>query len=242
MRVRNQEFQLNRGLLEQLASTGSPVDLSVADDLERQGLEIQQTGGIYDSKLFELESGRLGFIASLALTNLNARSIQVVDLQLRSTHIDDWFDWLQPRELRSSRYSKKCYPAYLFPGRHELPLPFAEVLNHILLDGGLLRAKRRHDGWLLGVGGLMPAGLAHGQCLGLTIAIIGSDHSEYTQTLHLFVERNRKPRKLQKRRSDLFERAPVPGNELPNGRPEEDRLTDKNRDSHVSGPGTREDE
>lgn len=200
------EFQFGRDLLEQLASTGSPIDMRVANNLGCRMLEICQTGGYYDSKIFELEDGRLGFMADLAFTNQSNRAMYVVNVELRSTAIDDWFEWLIPREFPfiTKAEEKTSNQAYAFPGRLGLQLPFDDVLNHILLEEGVLSPKRPVEGWLLGVGGLIPSGLLNGRQIDVLITVIASDHSEYTSPLHLFVERNPSPRRVVKRTS-LFE-------------------------------------
>ena len=49
-----------RDSLRELAELGSPVDLSVATEESRPcKLEIQQVGGMHESRLFELEDGRI---------------------------------------------------------------------------------------------------------------------------------------------------------------------------------------
>lgn len=201
---------LKRDLLEQLASTGSPIDLRVAKHSENRTLEIRQAGGFYDSKIFDLEDGRLGFMADLILTNNTGRGMYIADVELRSALIDDYFQWLEPQELRFERKrSKSHYRFYKFPGRYGLDLPFDDVLNHVLLDKGILHAKRPVEGWLLGTGGLMPSELIHGAEIHLPIVITGSDHCEYREDLHLWVERNLKPNRSLNRRSSLFDEIPA---------------------------------
>ncbi len=212
MRRNSSKFRVTRELLEALARTGSPVDMSVADDAEEpRQVEIKQVGAVCDSKLFELESGRLGFMVNLAITNQTSRTIETVQIELRSTLIDASFQWLTPLtfRLRKRNGSDAEYRAYQFPGRCGLQLPYDEVLNHKLVEHGLLRSRRRLEGWLLGIGGLMPAELMHGQSQDLTLVIVGSDHSEHTEKIHVWTERLPTSPKRVKSRSTLFEAAPA---------------------------------
>lgn len=205
MYKKNQEFRLERELLKQLARTGSPVDMSVVEDTTEKGIEILQTGCFYDSKIFELESGQLGFMASVAITNQTARPIYIADVELRSALIDDFFQWLKPQDFRRERPRAKAnFRFYKFPGQSGIDLPFDTVLNHILFNDRVLRMKPL-EGWLLGVGGPMPNGLSWGGEVELPIVITASDHREYRKDLRLWVERNEAPRSIVKRRSTLFD-------------------------------------
>lgn len=202
--------KITRALLEELAHNGSPVDMSVADDVHKLNLvEIEQVGGIYFSRLFELEDGRLGFMAGLAVTNHTASAMQVIDVELRSALIDDWFQWLTPVEVRLQVQGRREreFQIYRFPGACGLEIPYDEAINPALLESGMLQPKRRVEGWLVGVGGLMPAGLMRGQLLDLTLAIIGSDHAEYTKALRLWTERLETRPKFARKGSTLFEGA-----------------------------------
>ena len=89
-----------KALLYELARSGSPVDLSVADtEAENEKVEIDQIGGVIESQLFELEDGRVACIADIAVTNQTARSIDLVDVELRATWEDSLFEWLTPRQV-----------------------------------------------------------------------------------------------------------------------------------------------
>lgn len=204
------KLRLRPELLDDLARTGSPVDKAVGKASDLEGLEIRQAGSFYDSKLFDLEDGRLGFMADLILTNQTRRDIYIADVQLCSTLIGDDFQWLESQELRLERkWAKLNYRFYKFPGRYGLDLPFHDVLNHVLLDKRILHAKRPVEGWLLGTGWLMPSRLIHGAEIHLPIVVTGSDHCEYREDLHLWVERNPKPHRTVNRRSNLFEEIPA---------------------------------
>jgi len=74
------------------------------------------------------------------------------------------------------------------------------------MENGVLRRKRPVEGWLLGMGGLMPAGLLHGQGLDLPLVINFSDHRECTETLPIWTERLEKPPRAIARSSTAYER------------------------------------
>ena len=194
-----------RASLQELSRLGSPVDLSVADaDGEKDKLEITQLGGVHDSQVFELPDGRLACMMALRITNQTSRTIYILDSRIAADFWeDDFFDWLTSSRIpvKNRKKPDTSYLAYRFPGPLGLELPYDQVMNHILLEGQKLTPKRPQAGWLLAVGGPMPPELRHGQWLDATLAIIGSDHSEYTQDIRLWTERLApKPKSAQPRR------------------------------------------
>jgi hypothetical protein len=205
-----------RASLQELARLGSPVDLCagqpsgpvVADtDRENEKLEIAQVGCIYDSSFFELPDGRAGCRIVLLITNQTSRAIHTPEVELRSTFWeDDFFQWLEPLRIpvRNSRKPDTSYQVYRFPGPSGLELEYDQVLNHILLEDQSVAPERPFQGFLLAVGGRMPAGLRHGQFIDATLTIIGSDHTEYPQSICLWTERLETRPKAMERRSNLF--------------------------------------
>ena len=178
--------------LEELARFGSPVDLSVAvTAVENEKVEIEQVGGIYESQLFELADGRVACMAYIAVTNQRARTNDVIDAELRCTLGSQPFSLVtagasqvaQPSESRAAATgligSQVAWTGVSAP----------QVLNHHLLERKKLPGQNRLEGWLLGIGGRMPAGLRHGQWRDMRLTIIGSDHAEYSTTLHLWTDR-----------------------------------------------------
>jgi hypothetical protein len=199
--------------LQELALLGSPVDLAVAVvEVEREKVEIEQVGCIHDSEIFELEDGRVALMADIAVTNQTSRTMYGFDVELRTDWGDSGWDWLMPRLISSQGRAKRdcSYRAYQFPGSCGLQLEYDQVINHFLLERQKLPSKRRLEGWLLGIGGLMPASLRHGQWVDVPLAIVGSDHAEYLTTLRLWTERLDVQPKVAKRRTSLFAR---PGEE-----------------------------
>lgn len=193
--------------LEELAQSGSPVDLSVSEtEVENEKVEIEQVGGIYESRLFELEDGRVAYMADIAVTNQTARTIDVIDVQLRATWDDSLFGWLTPLQVKSQGRGKRgrSYAVYQFPGEGGLQLGCSEVINPLLVERRKLPGQRRLEGWLLAIGGLMPAGPRHGQWVDLSLTIIGSDHAEYSTTLCLCTERLPARTKIAKPRTSIF--------------------------------------
>ena len=63
------------------------------------------------------------------------------------------------------------------------------VLNHILLKGCALPPRCPLKGLLLASGGRLPYDLRHGQWLKPTLALIASNHLEYTAQIHVWTER-----------------------------------------------------
>lgn len=132
----------------------------------------------------------------------------MVDVELRNAWDDDRFEWLTAREVKTQVRGKRvCYQLYKFPGSCGLELPYDDVINHHLIEHRRLPAKRRLNGWLLGIGGLMPPELLHGQRVKPTLAIIGADHEEYSTTIDLWTDRIEARPKNKQRRTSLFVRA-----------------------------------
>jgi len=181
-----------REQLEELLLSGSPVDLSVVAAPELPKIEIEQTGGLQESSIFELQDGRFGLRADIAVTNHTSRPIQVLDLTLS---IGSDSAPIQPlnatqREYGQDKRGKRIKSlTYIFPGRLGLELPYDDVLNHSLFEGGKLPARSTLTGWVLAIGGLMPAALKHGQLVPVEIGIRGAAHVMYDGRLELWVER-----------------------------------------------------
>ncbi len=208
-----------RALVHELARLGSPVDLSVVNmEVEDEKVEIEQVGGILESRLVELEDGRVAYIAYITVTNLTSRTIDVVDVELHPGWEDRLFQWLTPLEVKSHGRAKRenSYFVYQLPGKHGLQLGYREVINHRLLESKKLPGKRLVEGWLVGIGGLMPAGLVHGRLQDVHLTIIGGDHAEYSTTIHLWTERLQVRAKIVKKRTSIF--AELAGDEAMIGR------------------------
>jgi len=176
-----------RASLEELSRAGSPVDLSVAEQpIESRKVIIEQVGGIYESFLQELENGRTACVIDIAVTNLTSRAIDVADVQL-STHWGDClWQWLQPTEINFRDRNRPCsFLEYRFPGKCGLQLLYDGVINQVLLGRRRLPGTRSVEGWLLGIGGRMPAELRPGQWLDLSLTIVGADYVEYSAMIQV---------------------------------------------------------
>ena len=57
----------------------------------------------------------------------------------------------------------------------------------------------------MAVGGSLPVGLGHGERIEATLAIIASDHTEYTAKISFLVERRAVKPKFMKRESSLYD-------------------------------------
>ena len=191
-----------RASLQELARLGSRVDLSVADsDHENEKLEITQLEGLLESSIFELADGRAGYRTYLRITNQTHRTIYTPEVELRTSWEGDFFHWLQPLRIpfRDGKKTDASYEIYRFPGPSGLELEYDDVLNHVLLEDRCITPERPLEGWLLASGWRMPAELRHGQLVDVTLAIIGSDHTEYTQNIRLWTERREtRPKSTEK--------------------------------------------
>jgi hypothetical protein len=134
-----------------------------------------------------------------------SRTIDLIDVELQPPWEGSRFQWLTPVEVKSQGQGKpRSYRVYRFPGKHGLQLEYCDVLNHHLLERRKLPGKRRLEGWLLGVGGLMPAWLRHGQWLDMTFTIIGADRTEYARKICLWTERLYSRKEIMKPRTSIF--------------------------------------
>lgn len=187
--------------LRELANLGSPVDVSVADiENESAHIETEQVGGVYDSRIFELPHGLTGYMVYVVVTNQTSRTIYCRDVELRVFWEDSLFQWLpDPRKTQ-------CSEAYRFPGTGSPEFPRNQVINHVLLENGALTPRRPWEGWLLATGRPMPDTLRDTQGLDATLAILPSNHAEYTATIRLWTERLAvKPRCSTSGTSNLLE-------------------------------------
>ena len=138
----------------------------------------------------------------LEITNQTSKTIYCSETELRMPWEDGFFDWLpDPKETgRTFSYFRRqrngrserveaTYESYCFPGGAQLEYTRDLVLNHILLKGCALRPRCPLNGLLLATGGSMPHDLRHGQWLKPTLALIASDHREYTAQIELWTDR-----------------------------------------------------
>ena len=81
-------------------------------------LEIEQMGGIHDNLIFEMESGGVGCVIDLAITNQTCTPIYCVNVELRTPWEDDFFEWLRRRKSMSNseRNVKAGTRRTAFPG------------------------------------------------------------------------------------------------------------------------------
>ena len=201
--MRNTKDSVRLGArLRALAAAGSTVDCSLAITPEENvEVELHLVGGIYESMVFELPDRRTGYIMDLEITNQTSKIIYCSEPELRMPWEDRFFDWLpDPKETgRTFSYFRRqrngrserveaTYESYCFP-RGALEYPRELVLNHILLKGCALRPRCPLNGLLLATGGPMPHDVRHGQWLKPTLALIASNHREYTAQIQLWTDR-----------------------------------------------------
>ena len=152
--------------------------------------------------VLELPDGRTGYILDLEIANQTSKTIYCSETELRMQWEDALFDWLpDPKETeRTVSYIGKkrdgsrervdaASDSYYFPGGTQLEYPHDLVLNHILLKGCSLQPGCPLKGLLLATGGPMPHDLRHGQWLKPTLALIASNHREYTARIWLWTDR-----------------------------------------------------
>jgi hypothetical protein len=187
--------------LRELAAAGSTVDCSVARTTEENAeVEICQVGGVYESMVFELPNRRTGYILDLEITNQTSKTIYCLpETELRMPWEDPLFDWLpDPKETgrtvsyfvrKNGRRERVDVAAESYCFSSTLDYPRELVLNHVLLKGCSLQPGCPLTGLLLATGGPMPHDLRHGQWLEPTLALIASNHREYTARIQLWTER-----------------------------------------------------
>ena len=219
MRKNRNSTRLGADLCD-LAAAGSMVDCSVAPTLEENAeVEIRLVGGVHESMVFELPDGRSGYILDLEIINQTSKTIYCLpETELRMPWEDALFDWLpDPKETgRTFSYFRRqrngrserveaTYESYCFPGGAQLEYTRDLVLNHILLKGCTLRPGCPLTGLLLATGGPMPHDLRHGQWLEPTLALIASNHREYTAQIQLWTERLEVDQKMATRTPNLYQ-------------------------------------
>jgi hypothetical protein len=168
--------------LREMAAVGIPVDLSAAE--AELDVEIEQVGGVCDSMFFDLPDGRAGCIIDLLINNQTSKPIPIRYVELRPPWPNSEFEWLpDPKEVGREPFN------YNFPGKGAPQLPREQVINHVLLGGGILKPRCPVEGWLLGIGNPKPEKLLLGGFVEVILAIIGHDHhSEYEERISLRVD------------------------------------------------------
>lgn len=178
--------------LRELAELGSPVDSSVAANSRPSRLEIEQTGGVAESKVFELENGRMGYMIDLSIVYQASRPAYISDVELRLPWADqdNCFEWLRPHEVALTNRQKKTvrFEEYKFPGKCGLEIELDEVINRTLIEKKVLPPRRPISGWLLAIGGLMPAHLFHGGWINAEVVITTSDQAQYIEPICLWTD------------------------------------------------------
>lgn len=180
-----------RASLAELREAGSPVDVSVAAQIsEREKVEIEQQGGIHDSMVLELEDGRVAVMADILVTNRTSRTINGIDIELEAPWGEKCWEWLMPTRKCVGRGKQSfSFQLYKFPGKGGWEFGSDDVINHRLIEVGKLPSGRPLSGWLMGIGGRMPAELCHGQWQDFSLAIFGPNHTEYRETIRLWTDR-----------------------------------------------------
>jgi len=202
-----------RYALQELAESGSPVDLSVTE--ENYCLQIQQVGGLSDSIIFDLPNHRAGFILDLEIVNRRPKTIYLLDLELQLPWEDPWFQWLpdpgtqnhnarkaQGKNLKRMRMQSP--PRYCFPSSDGPEYSRDEVLNHHLAENGKLTQKPMR-GVLLAIGGRMPDSLLNGSFLKASLVLRNVQGIAHRGAVTFCVERRNVTTKPGPQNLGLFE-------------------------------------
>ena len=121
---------------------------------------------------------------------------------------------------------------------------FSETNTHVRRQGCALQPSCPLTGLLLATGGPLPYDLRHGQWVEPTLALIASNHREYTAQLQLWTERLEVDHKRATRTPNLY-RGPlgfevgspvVVGNQHDAAHTEEPRSLDTDGDGRISRP------
>jgi hypothetical protein len=201
MMAQNKQSTDVSALLRKLNRLGSPVDLLVAEEeVAEAKVEIAQAGPPLENRIFELDSGRAGYVFGLDIFNRTSRPIYCPEIELCLRWQDPYFQWLtDPHEHHRNVHH------YSFPGRGAPEFPRDQVLNHVLLSkSSVLQPRVPYDGWLLAVGGLMPKHLRDREQVEATL-LIALDRTEYRQKIFLVAERCGAKPESRQRASSLYQ-------------------------------------
>jgi len=191
------------GLLRKLSGLGSPLDPSVAEEVELPKVEITQAGSVYSNIIFDLEDGRAGYIFGVDLINHTSTPIYGPEFELRRPWQDPDFEWLPDPQV-SYRHARPQY--YSFPGKGAPEFPRDQVLNYLLLsENGVLQPRMPYKGCLLAIGGPMPKHLRNRDDVEATLVVSIPDHTEFVEPILLFAERFAAKPKPRARESSLYE-------------------------------------
>ena len=67
--------------------------------IENEKVQIDQIGGIFESQIFQLQNRRGAYIADIAVTNQTSRTIDVIDVELRTPWDNRLVEWVTPFQV-----------------------------------------------------------------------------------------------------------------------------------------------
>jgi hypothetical protein len=195
--MRTERCMDRRQSLKELAASGSPVDVLVAD---QQIPDVEIDFNPTETRIVELKTGLAAYLLYLRIINRTSRGIHPLDCDLSCTDGDRYFMWLpDPEETRSRDYRF---------ARGQLEFARDQVLNHVLLrDGAVLKPGYPYQGYLLAEGGPLPDHWRHTRSINATLTIIASDDCHHAKDIRLGIECGAVKPQFAKRRSNLFEEA-----------------------------------
>ena len=136
-------------LTSQLSGAGIPLDEEALEDMQAacRGLSMFQTGTICETRIFDLDSGGMALMASLAICNDSRRNVWLQEFRVDIPWWEPHFQWLEDPARKAPREF-----AYSFPPLGPTGFERDIVLNHRRRRNGFLGPGDYIEGLLLGVG------------------------------------------------------------------------------------------
>src|SRR5712692_3434080 len=199
-RMNNKVSQEELALVSQLRSRGIPLDEEVLEAMQAacRGLSIYQTGAVHENRIYDLVSGGMALMVSMAIYNDSLPNVWIREFRPEIPWFEPQFRWLP-------------YPLGKVPREYtySLPDPWPAgfepdvVLNHRVGRRGKLCPGDCIEGLLLGVGQEpIPSNYRHRQALEMRVWVIDEKGNRFGADITFLVDREAqlaRERKLLKR-------------------------------------------
>ncbi|SRR6266478_800279 len=181
--------------LFELRSRGILLDDDVLEEMKaaRCGLVIYKLDNIMENVIFELDSGRTGYMLAAAIHNASDRILRPQEPRLEIAWPESHFRWLENPLARVPREY-----VYSFPPPGPAGFDRDAVLNHRLRPGCKLEPDDWLEGLLLGLGqASIPDQFVDRQSLRMRLSILDGRGNRYASDMTLTVSREGRVRRRQ---------------------------------------------
>ena len=183
-------------LASQLCDGGIPLDEEALEGVQAacHRLSIFQTATCRETRIFDLDSGGMGLMVSLAISNDSRRNLWLQEFRVDIPWWEPHFQWLEDPARKAPREFSYSFPP-LGPTGFERDI----VLNHRRRRNGFLGPGDSMEGLLLGVGQEpIPGNYRDCQPLDLRVWVFDQRGNRFGAGIRFLVERRGQVRREKK--------------------------------------------